>query len=404
MRAGLLTLGTIVGFGACSHAYAQKIPDVQAKRDTTIGATIETVYDSNVARTNSALASIRGVQPEDETLRPSAYFSIVQPIGRQAVFLNGNAGYDFHRENKQLNRQSVDLTAGGVVSAGPCRSTPFGKYAAFQSDLADLTLGTVKNQISTTSEGLGLSCGMRGFGVQLSGEHQDTANSAATQNAADHTVDSGSATFTYQRQGLGSVGLTGSYSQQKFPNRITFDGRTGDEYWNQMLGVNYERQFGSKINVVASVGLSSIRRQSAPPGVPLHSSTTGYTAAVDYKMSNRLRFAVHASRSFLPSNRPGKLYDLTTSVEGVATYDLGTKFTVTLGGVIDDILSNQDTSAVASLTPTKSRKKSEFASLRYRQSQRGSVVLNVRHEDRTTDIAAFDYADTRATLSLAVTF
>jgi hypothetical protein len=121
-------------------------------------------------------------------------------------------------------------------------------------------------------------------------------------------------------------------------------------------------------------------------------------------MSDRLDFSLTAQRAYLPSNRPGKLYDLTTSAEGTATYRLGTRFGVTLGGVIDDIVSNQDTSVAAPLTPTKSRKKSAYVGLSYQQSQRASIVLNVRQEDRTADVAAFDYSDTRATLSLAVTF
>lgn len=405
MRAGLLALGTIVGIGACSPAMAQKMPDVQATRDMTIGAAMDVIYNSNVARTNPTLAALRSVHPQDETVRPSAHFSIVQPIGRQAVFLKGFAGYDFHRENKQLNRQNADLTGGGIVTTGPCHTTLFGRYAAAQSDLADVTLGTVKNTLTTIAEGGGLACGSgRGLGGQISGQHSETTNSGAIQDAADHTVDGGQASISYGRPSLGTLALTGNYSQQRFPNQIDFNGHKGDEYWSQMLGVDYQRAFGSKINVTASVGVNSLKRQSAPPGVPLSSSTTGYAAQVTYKMSDRLGFSLTAQRAYLPSNRPGKLYDLTTSAEGFATYHLGTRFVVTLGGVIDDIVSNQDTAVAAPLTPTKSRRKSVYTGLSYQQSQRASIALNVRQEDRKADLASFDYSDTRATLSLAVNF
>jgi hypothetical protein len=406
MRAGLLALGTIVGIGVCSQAMAQsQVPAVGAKREKNFGFNLDTVYDSNIAHTNATLATVRAVEPEEYTFRPSAFFSIVQPIGHQAVFLNGSVGYDFHKNNKQLDRENIDVTGGGSFLVGPCNSSLFGKYAAMQSDLADVVLGSVKNQMTVTAEGASLACGLPGgIGAQLSGQHEDTTNSASAQQTADHTVDGGSLSLIYGRPGLGAIGLVGNYSDQKFPNRLTFDGHKGDEYWNEMLGLNYEKSFGSKLKVQATVGYQKLKRQSAPPGVPLTSSNTNYNLAVDYRLNNRLNLTLASSRSYLPSNRPGKLYDLTTTVQGVASYDLGTRFNVSAGATYDQIESNQDTTPGVAPTPTKQHKNAEFVSLRYRQSKRASVVLSLRQEDRKTDLSAFDYSDTRATLSLAVTF
>jgi hypothetical protein len=410
MRLGLLALGTLVSLGACRQAMAQAQvgpPVVEAKRLTKIGVSLDTIYDSNIGRTSEALALARGITPEDTTFRPSLLADVVYPLGRQAIFLDGQFGYDFHRVNKRLDRQNIDVTGGGLAVVGPCRGTPYAKYVALQSDVQDLAVsaGLVKNLMTTVVEGAGVTCGSgQGLTGTLAYSHQDVTNSATRQQLSDHRVDSETGSFGYGNRSLGILQLTGSYSTQIFPDRITFSGKIGDEYWNQVLGVSYSKEVGSRIKLQAMGGQMTLRRQSAPPGIPLKITGVNYAVAVDYKMNNNLEFQAHSARAFVPSNRPGKLYDLTTSTEVTANYNLGTRFVIGLGGISEDIASNRDTSVAASSIPTDSRKRTVYGSIHYRQSERASLVLDLRQEERKTDLPAFDYTDTRATLSLAVSF
>lgn len=409
MRLGPLALGAIVGVGVCSSAMAQGmsqgLPVIEVKRQTIFGFNADLTYDTNVAHTSAALAQARGIQPKDYMLLPAATFQIVEPIGQEAVFLNGLAGYYLHQKNKRLDRQNLDISGGGVVVTGICRTTAMERLAEQQSDLADLTAAVTKNLLTTTETAIGATCARQtGLNANFTAQHLDVSNSNALQQPSDHRVTSFSGGFGYGNPQLGNLGLTGSTSIQRFPNRLNAVGGVGDAYASRMLGVTYSKTFGSKLNAQLSIGEMQLKRKSAPVGIPLKTSGVNYTANVDYKMSNRLEFLLTGSRAFLPSNRPGKLFDLATTTELVGHYSLGTKFVVSLGGILEQVDSNKDTTASKIITPTTSRKKTGYGSIAYHQSDKITVTLDLRHENRTTDVPSFDYSDDRATISLATTF
>src|SRR5215469_8304399 len=104
MRTGLLALGIAAGIAAGGPALAQVqgIPVVTNKRELKIDGNLDITYDSNVAHTGAAIAKARGITPEDWLYNPSLLIDFVQPIGRNAAFLQGQAGYDFHQENSRL--------------------------------------------------------------------------------------------------------------------------------------------------------------------------------------------------------------------------------------------------------------------------------------------------------------
>jgi hypothetical protein len=404
MRTGLLALGALAGFCASTQALAQQaVPQIQGgQRQIDIRAVLEGIYSSNIAHTNLALANLRGIHPQDGIIHPSAAFEIIQPIGRQAVFLNGEAGYDFHTENKTLDRLNVNVTGGGLIVVGRCHSTLFGRYAATQSDLGDVASPTnATNQITTTAEGGSVGCGSSsGFNAQVQGVHDEATNSAALQSVADHQNDTISLSLGYANQRLGQLSLVGTYAQAEFPKRVDAAGHVGDSYWNQVLGVSYARQFGAKFHIQASAGQMSLHRNTAPAGIPKQQSNFNYSLAAAYQVNSRLAVTLTSTRAFLPSNSPGKLYDLTTAAQLMAAYQLGTRFQINAGGDFQDLKANQDTASPVP-TLTKSQRWAAFGQFHYTISRRLTAGLDVRYEDRTADLAVFNYSDTRVSLTLS---
>ena len=86
-----------------------------------------------------------------------------------------------------------------------------------------------------------------------------------------------------------------------------------------------------------------------------------------------------------------------------ANYKLGTRFTFGLGALAQDSTSNVD-STIAVRLPTSFQKKSVFGSVAYRQSERASLAFELRQEESSTNLPEFNYSDTRASLTLDVSF
>lgn len=404
MRLRPLALGAILGVMAGSSAMAQAMPNIEAKRQTDIGLRLAVFHDSNISRSNPVVAASRGIRQEDYTYRPQATFSLVQPIGRQALFLQGAAGYDFHQYNSKLDKRRVNVTGGGIATLGICKVALTGAYSASQSELDELD-GTVgQNLQETTTESGVVACGrQRGFNAQFAGNHQDVSNSAARQQTADHTSDSGTVALGYGNQTLGKAGVMFAYAVQDFPNRLSARGSVGDGYLTRTLGVNYEKNFGSKLKIAGGVGATMVKRDSSPVGVPLKFTSTSYTGLISYAVSKRLSLTADTSKSVTPSNRAGKLYDIATTTDVLANYKLGTSFTLSGGGRIADTNSNVDTTVPGPVV-TNARDKAIFASIRYRQSEHASVAFDVRQEHRKTNLPTFDYSNTHFGLTLDVSF
>jgi hypothetical protein len=395
--------------GVATSAMAQAagggaFPQIQAKRQQQIGADLDLSYHTNVAHSNEATSAARGITPEDEIARPKLNFDIVLPVARNAAFLNGTAGYDFHRINKQLDRIDADIKGGVLLNTGPCHTTIFGGYVAAQSDPEDVPGGRARNLLTDVTSAAGATCGSaRGFTGTLDARRDDTKNSADVRTSADHTGKTLSGKFGYSNTSLGALMLTGGYSRQRYPNRLTANGQFGDGYTSENLGVSYTKSFGSRLKADILLGGMQLKRESAPPGVPLKTQGFNYSGGVEYKLGNKLRFNLSGERAFQPSNRPGRLYDLVTSTELTALYTMSSRFSVGLGASLVSSVANVD-STIAAKLPTSSQKRVRYGTFTYRPSGKLSLSLDLREEDKTTDLPQFDYTDKSASLKLGVTF
>ncbi|MDB5424551.1 MAG: gellan polysaccharide biosynthesis protein GelF [Phenylobacterium sp.] len=403
MRLAPLALGAIVGVCAGSSALAQTAPVVSTKRQMTVGLAVAVVHDSNIVGAQSLAPT--GLSPQETTLRPSVNFSITQPVGRQALFLRGAAGYDFHQKNPSMDSRRINVTGGGILRTSACQATIFGTYSSQQSELIDQTQVSVTNQLTTTSEAVGLACQIaRGLGVQTTVERQDVSNSVPLQKLADHVGKNASGSVSYGRPSLGALALQVAYSDQSYPNRINVLGGVGDSYASTTIGLSYQKAFGQKLNLTVGGGRTMIKRDFVVPGMSHSTTATNYSANVAYILNHRVDFALNATKAVTPSNQAGKLFDIATSAGAIAHYKLGTRFVFGAGASVLKTHSNPDTSVGAGLVITNARTESVFASVRYQQSAKASVTFDVRQVDRKTNIPVLNYSDTRVSLTTAMTF
>src|SRR5262249_6851399 len=64
-----------------------------------------TAYYSNIAGSSRGFASARGLTRDDVIYAPAVLANLVEPMGGASLFLAGQAGYDLHQNNSNLDRE-----------------------------------------------------------------------------------------------------------------------------------------------------------------------------------------------------------------------------------------------------------------------------------------------------------
>lgn len=406
MRLRTLALGAILsaGGGAAVAQQAPQVPDIVPERQWKVDARVSAYYDTNVARTSKAAAAARGLKQEDYVVTPLLAANIVQPVGRQALFLDGLVAYDFYDRNETRDRRRYNVTGGATGVVGPCRPIVYGTYRALQSDLADIDLATVNNEQTSKGLAAGVQCGRGvGLGGGVTVQRIDVKNSADRLVVQDYTAETLFTTLSYSAPSLANLSVFYSHASNEYPNRIIPGRPVGDGFFTETVGGRVERKFGARLNAGASLSATRLKREFAPPGQKQKFTATTYQGDASYRAGTRLLLSVNAARNVRPSDRPGKLYDIAEQLEGSARYRLGSRFNVTLGHLYSDVASNVDTLA-AGLVVTNSRTNSTYGQVEFRAVGNSSLTFDVRHERRDTNLPSFNYTSTRVGLTAAYSF
>lgn len=407
MRLRSLALGTAAACCAMNAAaqVTPTIPTVEPQRQLHGRFGLVTTYDDNVARSSAAIAARRNLTPEDVTVRPQLSLDIIQPLGRQMLYLKGFAGYDFHGENKQLDRPRADVQAGHVSSFGICQAAVSGGYQVSQTDLATVdTTGPIQNLAQRTTIAVGTQCGRsNGLAGGVSVQRAEYHNSAAIQRQSNSTVESLAGQLGYGNPTLGQFAITYNYTTSAFGNRIIPGRPVGDGFFTQTFGLTASHRFGARIKGSVAAGRTTVKREFAPVGTAVKFISTTYSGELSYKLGSRWNLGLSGNRAVIPTTRAGKLYDISTTGMFTAKYKLGSRVSLTGGHLIEDVKSNVDT-AIPLAVISKSRFNSTFASVSYRQNERVNVSLDASYDRRNTNLPEFDYNATRIALSVEVGF
>lgn len=383
---------------------AQEMPTVQTKREWKVGVRAESYYDNNISRSSSLLTSQRNLSKDDYVLLPAVTATLVQPFGRQSVFLNGDVGYAFHRYNDELNRRRAKVSGGVGGILGPCRPVLFGSYQAAQSDLANLDVGTTKNLQQVFATGVGAQCARSsGPGASFMVQRSDVKNSALRVKESDTTTEVANVQLLYSRPTLGTFSAGFGYSSSEFPNRIIPGRPVGDGFFTQSYFVGYSRKIGQRLTVTGQGGLTHLKREFSPTGTDQSFNSKTYSGDVTYGLGERIEFEVRGSRAIMPSQQVGKTFDKTTKADALVRYKAGDRLSFEGGYSWQKINSNADT-ASALLVVTNAETDAIYGNVSFSPNDRLSLSLNVRYEERDANLPQFTYTATRIGVSAQTSF
>lgn len=391
-RAGMAILATFLA----GQARAQGPADARDERMLDIGFDVSGFYDSDVLRGDT----IRNVRPdaknEDFVINPRVTADIVAPIGRQSAFLNGQIGYQFHRNNGFLDRESINGQGGFRLRAiKGCLTTVTGRYTQQQSDLYDIIDGldpTNVEKIGGVSADIGCQTAS-GLAPSLSVGRTRAKNSSLVRQVNEYVNDNAMASLGYSRPQLGTLSVYASIAKSRYPQRrALLPGLPADGANVYSTGFGYERQIGTRLTGKANIGYTRVNPRL--PGTPDFKGAS-WDVDLTYDSRNRFRGMLSFARSVEQSNLLGDTYGINTSVRLSGDYAFNERFRWT--GGVSYVRRKQEQSPLFQLPNFNSRDRTVSVYSRLTAGNVGPVgiAFDASREHRKSVVPIYNYGSTR---------
>lgn len=359
-------------------------------------------YDSNVAASNGALASSRGLQQEDEIFSPAVAVNYSKQLGSLAFFTQGTLGYDFYANNDILNRERIGVLAGVSAQMSGCQLTPRVSYMRRQSDLQDLNVAITKNTQEDVTVGMDVVC--NGFGRLVpSASVQQTwaTNSTGALFSTDYQSFSANAGLGYQAGSFGTISLVGQYGDTQYDNRFIplLPALHRDGYKVYSGGLHYEKPIGGTLEIGASIYETSLSYD----GLGLNFSGITYDATATYHPDSRFDVTAHFGRQTSPSNFLNAAYSIDQILSADAHYRLTSRLTAGVGAS-NKLQKFQGANLISATDLSKQSVTSFYGSLGFNVTSRMNLSLIARNMHRHADLGAYSYTDNQIGLTLSQAF
>jgi hypothetical protein len=388
---------------SCGAAAAQQsapaLPsDTERKVEVQVSA--RATYDSNVARGTEAVATVRQLRKDDVLYSPNVRFNALYPVGRQAVFLDLNAGYEFYQYNEVLRRERIAATGGVLAQIGPCGGGLTGGYSRRQSDQEDLDLTVTQNVQQTTSASVQVACSFgAGFGQVAGLQYHNTRNSA-DRGVVDSETVTATGGLSYRNNAVGLVEVVGSATNSTYNDVDVVQAATMSDFQIYSFGVRLSRPIGTRLTGRASIALTEVQTDAA--GGDGYRGLSG-AGALSYRVNPRLSTTLSYDRSIVPSIQEGSNYTLATSLRLQGSYRVSSRIRTNLGTSWNNRAYEGDIVFPASQIEEENIH-SVFGAVVLTLGRDLLLSLDARHDDRNTNLMIFDYKAYRVGLAATKTF
>lgn len=389
-----------------------------------IGASIRTLYDSNIRRLGDGFSAGSDRSRSDFRFTPQVTAAVGYPVGRQQLFVNGELGKDYYARNNFLDRTRYSVGGGLIWRLGrACAGSLTGDARRRQSLLSeDSGRGTNVQEIQ--SFGFTGDCAPPvglGFGGGIS--QRNTDNKSIERRPLDARETTFDAHLNFGAAGLGVFSAGGSYSRFNYPNRDVFvaldDGSVGQvgDHLNSYSGrIGYARSLGARLSVNASV--SYIKVQADPkntlsvlvppffvPNPRQGFSGPGFNLALDYHPGVRFGASLQASRNATSSPNVSARIVVRDSLAAAVSYHIGPSIDTSVGVNYDKRnYKGSFASAADPFVRLRDTSLRGFARITYSPRPLYAVDFEVAHQNRDSNPSIYNFSSTSASLTLRAKF
>lgn len=388
--------GTATLSAICAGAALAPCANAQSVADDRLSLNFELQlrHESNIANTSAQAAEARGLKRADQIASPGLTLDLQKQLGRHMVSAGARAGYNFHANNSQLDREQLSLDSMALLDFRYCEVTPSISYSRQLSDLGNLvslddpTL-VADNTQSVQDYAVNVSCGgVVGLRPQAGISYSRGDNSNPLRQRADFETVEYTAGLGYRQPSIGDLSLFYSKQKTEFRNR-TLNG-VRDSFEAQRFGASISRDIGARLAANARI---YFLKSSASTAVGRDFEGVGYSAGITYRISSQLQAQLNLGRDVQNSLNNDALYTLDETYGANLAYVLNPRlsfdagytlrkrdytYSTFLGELPVDLLSNE-TFHAANLGAN------------YTYSERLRFTLFGGYESRSANGTAFDY-------------
>lgn len=377
-------------------------------------AAVDATYDENSVGLGAGAIAAQNLRRSEVVVTPSAQLRYDMPVGRNAVFLEGSAGYDFHSRNKRLDKFRWSMGAGAALQIGSrCSSTLGAEYRSQQSTYGDLGVA-LDNLERTQDYNFSARCAAPiGIGVTGGISHKIGENSSILRQRSDLKSTSYFAGLIYNAPSVGTISLTGGRDDRQYPNRfvVTPLGLERDGVTVDRVSLAVERPIGARL-----VGSASISYIWTDPDVSITEDFkgVGWGAGLSYQLGSRTKVNLDTSKDTTSSAALDSSYQITRSYGLNASYQLGSQITLSAGGALkkrrfkggDPLAVIPGPNGTVIPLPLRDKEKTTmvFAEIGYQLNRRLGFALNGAHEERKASGTFYDYSGNSVRLSTVFSF
>jgi Putative beta-barrel porin 2 len=397
----------VAGLPTFGISAPQITPGVDEKQ---IGIDLTGGYDSNVARSDAALAAARGVKQQDVYIFPAADVLFSHVLGRETVYLDAVAGYKAFDRNSFLDRSNIQIGAGTIGQVSICQATVAGAYNRSQADLSALPVAVEKGSASFAAKDTQTNavvdfnaiCGRSiGFAPTMNVSEVWVTNDAVSFRAIDADVFSGSGGITYRSPVLGSATISGQYSKVTYPNRFV-PGFGGESLGFQTTGggVTLARAVGSRLSGSLSVNYTKLE-----PGSGFTQGFSGitYNGNIAYALNPRLNLTLVAGRAVTPSNEIEASFEISEIYGVEASYALGSRLTLATGYSRNHI-NYEGILFPVTFNLTEQTINTVYWNGGFRLNRHLTLIPSITYSQRATNFAPMNYNDVIVAFTARSTF
>ncbi|WP_308910176.1 outer membrane beta-barrel protein [Pseudokordiimonas caeni] len=359
----------------------------------------ETYYDNFLRLSDIEMDADPSIKTSEFVTRVMGDLQVGRNFGRQQISAAVRTGYQFHKENSNLDNDFLDARAALNWALGSrCSGAFAGDWGRQQSEFESLA-DIVKSTLTEKAVSAYAECGIGGrISLAVAGELGTASNSADRRKQNDHDDKGAYSALRFSYAPDSYIGVAARYFKYEYPERPLIDG-VRPEFQTKELMAELQHSLGARMKLSLSGGAVQVDSNSTTedPGTGISGS-----AGLTYNLGGRHVIDLQAYKSYQPLQNLEALYSSTKGVQAAiaSNWSPAISTNIDVGYLSRSIAYADDFVPTVEGLNTGDDTFTANASVGYTIGRLIMLEVGGRYIKRDSNVSNFDYTDKSVFISL----